>query len=159
MHGVLRGLLAGLAATTLLALLLWINDAAGPLRELDPATLIATVLGEPRGTGWTLLWLVGVGGFGLALAALAEPDATRPPWQPALTLSGGGWLATMMGLLPMAGHAPFGVGFGLLAPLLTAAWAALFGAALAAAWTWLPRVPELLQHWKAHALQRATLRS
>ena len=159
MHPVLRGLLAGAAATALLAVMLWINAELGPLRELDPAALVARVLGEDRSVGWSVLLTVGIAGFGLSLAALTDPDEPGLPWVPALTLSVGGWVAAMMGLLPMAGHAPFGIGQGPVLALLSAAWAVLFGAALAAAWAWLPRATELLQQWKAQALPGATLRS
>lgn len=155
MHACIRGLVAGTAATALLASLLWLNAALGPLREFDLATLIARVLGESRGTGWLLLALIGSVGFGLALAALVDEEERALPWQPALTLSGSGWLAVMMGLLPMAGHAPFGAGMGLSVPLLSLAWAGAYGAALAAAWTWLPRLPELWQHWKRSAAPTA----
>jgi len=159
MHPVLRGLLAALLASMVLAALFWANAAWGPLRELDPAALVGRVLGEGRGTGVAVLWAFGVFGVGMAMAVLADPEPARPPWEPALTLSASGWVAAMMGLLPMAGLAPFGIGMGLAVPLVSAAWALLHGAALTMAWAWLPRLPELWQHWKAHPLPHASLRS
>src|SRR5690606_25744738 len=90
MHPVLRGLLAALLASMVLAALFWANAAWGPLRELDPAALVGRVLGEGRGTGVAVLWAFGVFGVGMAMAVLADPEPARPPWEPALTLSASG---------------------------------------------------------------------
>lgn len=159
MHACIRGLLSGAVATAVLAALLWLNGTVGPLRELDLVALIARVLGESRSTGWLLLGLIGVAGCGLALAALAEPDQAGPPWGPTATLGGAAWLALMMGLLPMAGYEPFGLGIGLHVPLVTAVWAGAYAAAMATSWTWLPRLPEWLQHGRGHAAPTAAQRS
>lgn len=149
MHTCIRGLLAGAAATALLALLLWINQAAGPLPALDPIGMLARVLGDARGTAWTVFVAIGIGGYGLLFAALADED-THLPLALGLGLAAAGWFAAMMALLPMAGYAPFGLALGWMVPLITAAWSVLFGSALAWTWRHVPQVPVLLQRLRTH---------
>ena len=132
-----RGLLSAALAGLLLALLLWIQGALGVLPALDLIGLLARVLGEERDAAWLLYGAVTMLGFGLALPVLADEEGRG--MAPALGLAGTGWFATMMGLLPMAGFAPFGLGLSWAVPVLTLAQAAAFGLALGWLFEHLPR--------------------
>lgn len=140
MHTCFRGLIAGAAATTVLALLLLLHGASGVMAQLDLVQVLARVLGESRGSAWLVVWVVGVAGYGLVLAALSDPD--RSPLPLALGLAGAGWFAVMMGVLPMGGYAPFGIGLGVAVPLLTAAWSLAFGATLGWSYALLPALAQ-----------------
>ena len=157
MPACLRGLFAASCATALLVVLLWIDTGSG-VAARDLPGLLARVLGESRGVGWLVLLAVSGPGIGLVLAALAE-DAPGTPWAVALLLSVGGWLAAMMGLLPMAGYAPFALGSGPWLALVTLAWSAAHGVVLALGWGLLPRLEALLLQWRGQLPPAASLRS
>ncbi len=135
-----KGLLAGLAATVVLSALMVMKGMMGVMPELDIAKMLAGMMGSPDSPmpGWAAHFLIGVVGYGLAIALLGYRMGGSP------TVSGiiigmVGWLLMMVVLMPMAGAGLFAMSMGVMAPVMTLVLHLVFGAVLG--WTFGKLVP------------------
>lgn len=131
-----KGFAAGLVATVVLSLLMIMKTMMGVMPELDLPKMIAGMMGAPDQPliGWAVHVMIGVVGYGLAIALL---DARLPGSSHlghGVLLGFVGWLIMMIVLMPMAGAGLFGMNFGVMAPMMTLVLHAIFGAVLG--WTY-----------------------
>ncbi len=129
-----KGLLAGLAATVVLSALMLMKAMMGVMPALDIAKMLAGMMGSPDSPllGWAAHFLIGVVGYGIAIALLGHRMGGSP------TISGViigvvGWLMMMVVLMPMAGAGLFAMSMGAMAPVMTLVLHLVFGAVLG--WT------------------------
>ncbi len=129
-----KGLLAGLAATVVLSALMVMKQMMGVMPALDIAKMLAGMMGSPDTPmlGWAIHFLIGVVGYGIAIALLGNRLGSSP------TVSGIiigvlGWLMMMLVLMPMAGAGLFAMSMGAMAPVMTLVLHLVFGAVLG--WT------------------------
>lgn len=118
-----NGLLAGLAATVVMP-------------ELDLPKMIAGMMGRPETPllGWAIHFMIGVVGYGIAMAMLNERLPGSSSTAHGVLIGLGGWLLMMIMVMPMAGVGMFGMALGVMAPMMTLALHLVFGAVLG--WTY-----------------------
>ena len=131
-----NGLLAGLAATVVLSALMVMKATMGVMPELDLPKMIAGMMGKPDtpALGWAVHFMIGVVGYGIAMAVLNERLPGRSPTAHGVLIGLGGWLLMMVMVMPMAGVGMFGMALGVMAPMMTLALHLIFGAVLG--WTY-----------------------
>ncbi len=131
-----NGLLAGLAATVVLSALMVMKAAMGVMPELELPKMIAGMMGSPDSPmlGWAVHVMIGVVGYGLAMAFLNERLPGNSPTTHGVIIGFVGWLLMMVMVMPMAGAGMFGMKMGLMAPMMTLVLHLIFGAVLG--WTY-----------------------
>lgn len=131
MSRVLKGVLAGLAATTATALLEAANSTLGPWAVSFPLLLsVMADMGEYPAVGWIAHGVVGTFILGPAFALLCPRLPTDTAETKGIAFAVGAFVVMGLTIAPLAGVGPFGAraGFGSLAWLI--AIHALFGIVL-----------------------------
>jgi uncharacterized membrane protein YagU involved in acid resistance len=132
MRDIPRGMLAGLAATVVLSLLMVMKAMMGLMPQLDIAKMLAGTTGSPDMPfiGWILHFAIGIVGYGVAIAMLDSklPGTSRVGHGVMLGVIG--WLIMMVVLMPMVGAGPFAINMGIMAPMMTLVLHLIFGAVL-----------------------------
>lgn len=130
-----RGLLAGLAATIVLSVLMLIKSAIGLLPAVDAIEMLTRLGAEHLGlpsspaVGWIAHLLIGVVLWGLVFAGTYETWPSAPPIRGAV-FSIMVWLLMMSMFMPMAGAGFFGTNIGLSAAIATLVLHLIFGLVL-----------------------------
>ena len=132
MKDIPKGLLAGLAATVVLSLLMVLKAMMGLMPQLDLPKMLAGMMGSPNMPiiGWIVHFAIGIVVYGVAIAALDSklPGTSRVGHGVMLGVIG--WLIMMVVLMPMAGAGLFGMKMGVMAPVMTLVLHLIFGAVL-----------------------------
>lgn len=125
-----RGLLAGLAATIALSLVLLLKQALGVMPQLNLVLELARALGhDTAGAGWAANFVVGVLCWG-SLFPFVERRMFFAHWINGLLFSSVVWLGVMLVVMPAAGAGLFGLQLGIVTPTLTLFLHWIYGAAL-----------------------------
>lgn len=130
MTNITKGMLAGLAATVVLSLLMLMKGAMGLMPALDPIGMIATMMGVSTAIAWGVHFMIGTVIWGGAFALLAPRLPGRELWLKGAVFGVGAWLIMMLAMMPMAGVGFFGMQLGMMAPVMTLAMHLVFGAVL-----------------------------
>lgn len=131
-----KGLLAGVAATIVLSVLMVIKAALGLMPAVNAIKMLAKIAGDfglPSGpiVGWIAHLFTGVVLWGLVFAGTYDSWPGTPPVKGAV-FSVMAWLLMMSMVLPMAGAGFFGVNIGLSAAVATLLLHLVFGVVLGA---------------------------
>jgi len=140
-----KGLLAGLAATTVLSALMVAKGMMGVMPELDIAKMIAGMMGFPDQPiiGWIVHFMIGIVGYGAAIALFdGRLPGNSHVWH-GVMIAILGWLVMMLMLMPMAGAGLFAMKMGLMATMMTLVLHLIFGAVLG--WVYGATVSRWLQ--------------
>lgn len=134
MSNIGKGMLAGLAATVVLSALMLMKAMMGVMPALDLPAMIAGMMGSPDTPvlGWAIHFMIGVVGYGIAIALLGQRLGS--PIVSGIAIGAIGWLIMMLVLMPMAGVGVFAMSMGLMAPMMTLVLHLIFGAVLG--WTY-----------------------
>ncbi len=132
-----KGLLAGLAATIVLSVLMVLKAQAGLLPQLDLPKMLAGMVGSPDTPmlGWAVHFFIGIVLYGVAMAVLDARHPGQSSVAHALLIAFVGWLIMMIVLMPMAGAGWFGIHLGIMAAVMTLVLHLVFGAVLG--WTYV----------------------
>jgi len=132
MKDLLKGMLAGLAATVVLSLLMVLKAMIGLTPQLDLPKMLAGMMGSPDMPiiGWIVHFAIGIVVYGAAIAVFDSklPGTSRVGHGVILGVLG--WLIMMVVLMPMAGAGLFGMNMGIMAPMMTLMLHLIFGAVL-----------------------------
>ena len=136
MRSIGKGLLASLAATVALSILMVFKAMMGLMPELDLQKMIAGMMGSPDtpAVGWVIHFMIGVVVYGVAMALLDEHLPGNSRTTHGVILAFIGWLIMMVMMMPMAGAGMFGMKMGVMAPMMTLVLHLIFGAVLG--WTY-----------------------
>jgi len=134
MQRVFNGLLAGMAATIVLSLLMVLKTKMGVMQDLDIINMIAVTIGGGAALGWAVHSIIGVVGYGAAILILNESLPGDSPTGHGVIIGFLGWLIMMIMVMPMAGVGMFGMAMGLMAPMMTLVLHLIFGTVLG--WTY-----------------------
>jgi hypothetical protein len=135
-HYIYKGMMAGLAAASVLAALLLINAETGFLPEIDFVALMGQFTGTGMAGGWIFHFMFG-GAMGAAFAWL-DPDLPGDSLrQRGILLASAAWLMMMFFLMPLSGAGFFGFNVGVVVPLATLALHIIFGAVMGKTYGWL----------------------
>lgn len=130
MTNIAKGLLAGLAATAVLSLLMLLKGAMGLMPALDPIGMIAMMMGVSSVLGWGVHVMIGTVVWGGTFALLESYLPGGEFWLKGVVFGIGAWLIMMLVMMPMAGAGFFGMQLGMMAPVMTLVMHLVFGAVL-----------------------------
>jgi len=134
MNRIAKGFSAGLAATTVLSVLMVLKTMMGVMPALDLPRMIAGMMGAPDSPiiGWTVHFMIGIVIYGLAIVVLGKSLPGQSWVVRGAILGVIGWLIMMIALMPMAGAGLFGTSLGIMAPMMTLVLHLIFGGVLGA---------------------------
>ncbi len=140
MTNIRNGMLAGAAATAVLSMLMIMKAAMGLMPQLDLPAMLATMMGRPGMpfVGWVVHAVIGIVGYGLVIALVDRGGEGNMAGR-GMLIACIGWLTMMVVLMPMAGAGLFGMGMGIMAPIMTLILHLVFGAVLGSAYGALKR--------------------
>jgi hypothetical protein len=152
-----RGLIAGLAATLVLSLLLLLKQGIGLMPGLNLVLILAHALGyQSAWAGWVAHFVVGVLLWGTLFpwfdrALRIDRALPFPHWFNGLMFVSVVWWGVMLVIMPVAGAGLFGLKLGIATPTVTLilhwAYGGVLGIVYGAlqpgvlnrnAWSWLP---------------------
>jgi uncharacterized protein DUF6789 len=129
MNNNLRGIIAGLAATVVLSVLMLIKGMMGMMPDLNVIAMLAGQMGGSMMMGWVAHFVIGAVLYGLAVAnlgsVLGASDLVR-----GIVLGVIGWLIMMVALMPMVGAGLFAMNMGMMAAVATLVLHLIFGIVL-----------------------------
>ena len=130
MQNISAGLLAGFVATVVLSALMLMKSAMGIMPDLDIIQMLAAMTGGSVVVAWIMHFMIGTlawgGGFALLYALIPGSGAV----QKGVVLGIAAWLMMMIVVMPLAGAGLFGLGLGIMAPVMTLMLHIIFGAVL-----------------------------
>jgi hypothetical protein len=125
-----RGLVAGLAATVILSLVIVLKQVLGILPQLSTISVLAQMLGyQSLAVGWIVHFIVGVLLWG-PLYAWIDPKSAFPHWFIGMMFASCVWLGVMLVIMPVVGAGVFGLEFGIVTPTATLVLHWIYGAVL-----------------------------
>jgi hypothetical protein len=133
---IFKGILAGLAATLALTLLMMMKKITGAMPELDPINMLATMVSEKMGVaknlifGWVMHFMMGSVLWGGLFAIFHKLLPTENPLLKGMIFSVVPWFLMMTGAMPMSGAGMFGTKISIMVPFMTFAFHMVFGATL-----------------------------
>jgi hypothetical protein len=130
MTNIAKGMLAGLAATVALSLLMLMKGAMGLMPALDPIGMIAMMMGVSTAIAWGVHFIIGTVVWGGSFALLESYLPGGQLWLKGVVFGIGAWLIMMVAMMPMAGAGFFGMQLGMMAPAMTLVMHIVFGAVL-----------------------------
>lgn len=130
MSNVGKGMVAGLAATFVLSLMMLMNGAMGLMPGLDPIAMIAAMMGVSAALAWAVHFMIGVVLWGSGFAVVQTSLPGKQFWVRGVLFAIGAWLIMMVVMMPMAGVGVFGMSLGMMAPVMTLVMHVVFGAVL-----------------------------
>lgn len=132
MRNISAGLTAGFAATIVLSALMVAKAMMGLMPALNVIAMLSHMMGSPTAMGWIAHFAIGTlawgGGFALVYDAIPGGSAMVK----GIAFAIGAWLLMMIVVMPMAGAGLFGLGLGIMAPIMTLVLHVIFGAVLGA---------------------------
>ncbi len=132
MSNIKSGFIAGFIATVVLSLLMVMKGMMGVMPELDVAAMLAGMIGASVMVGWIAHFVIGTVAWGGGFAVLYEYIPGRSAIQKGIVFGIADWLGMMILIMPMAGAGLFGLGLGMMAPVMTLVLHIIFGAVLGA---------------------------
>ena len=130
MNNIGKGFIAGFAATVVLSALMLMKSAMGLMPELDVIAMLSGMMSTGPGLGWLGHFMIGTVAWG-GLFALIEPSLPGTSyWLKGIIFGIGAWILMMVIVMPMAGAGFFGIGLGMVAPVMTLVLHVIFGAVL-----------------------------
>lgn len=130
MQNLSAGLLAGFVATAALSVVMVMKSAMGIMPELDVIQMLAGMMGGSLALAWVAHFMIGTLAWGGAYAVLYRQIPGNGPVVKGLMLGVVAWGMMMIAVMPMAGGGLFGMGIGMVAPVMTLALHLMFGAVL-----------------------------
>jgi len=127
-----KGVIAGLAATVVLSAIMVMKQMMGLMPELNAIAMMTKMAGA--GTplvGWVMHFVIGSVAWGL-LFTLLHDKLPGGPVLSGILFAIGAWVLMMVMVMPMAGAGLFGLGIGMMAPVMTLILHVIFGAILGA---------------------------
>lgn len=132
MKNIINGLLAGLAATVVLSVLMVLKGMMGLMPDLNVIAMLSAQMGSGPVMGWLAHIMIGVIGYGLAYSLLFRSLPLGSHGARGILLGIAGWLVMMVVVMPMMGAGLFGTGMpsGMMVPVATLVLHVIFGTVL-----------------------------
>jgi Family of unknown function (DUF6789) len=130
MNNILKGVVAGLAATVVLSVLMLMKSAMGLMPQLDVISMLSGMMGGGAALGWMAHILIGAVVWGGLFAVLEPKLPGGSLWLKGVIFGVGAWLLMMVVVMPMAGAGFFGMKLGMVAPIMTLMLHVIYGAVL-----------------------------
>lgn len=125
-----QSMLANLAATIVLSLLMVVKSMMGLMPQLDIITMLSSMMNGPAAFGWVGHFMIGVVVFGFAFAFLHKFIPGKTNLVKGIVFAVGAWAMMMIAIMPMAGAGLFGMKLGMAAPVMTLMLHVIYGVVL-----------------------------
>jgi len=131
-----KGIIAGLAATVVLSVLMVAKAMMGVMPEMNAIKMLTGMAHHLMGTpatplvGWLLHFMIGSVIWGILFALLVKYIPGGSPTIKGMVFGTAAWLLMMVMVMPMAGAGLFAVNLGIGAPVATLMLHWVFGAVL-----------------------------
>lgn len=130
MNNTVKGIVAGLAATLVLSMIMVAKGMMGLMPELNVIAMLSSMMKVAMPLGWVIHFMIGtlVWGIGFSVVTGILPggsDITK-----GIIFGIVAWLIMMLMVMPMAGAGLFGLNMGIMAPVMTLTLHAIYGAVL-----------------------------
>ena len=136
LHDLGKGIVAGCAATAVVAVLFLLKNLAGLLPEFNFIDMLTMLSGYSwQGAGWIMFFVGGGAALGALFAFLdARAESTIGSFEPVRGAIFGAivWLVLMLLFMPIYGGGAFGLNFGIGAPIVMLAANLIYGLILGA---------------------------
>ncbi len=130
MGNISKGIVAGLAATVVLSMIMVAKGMMGLMPELNIIVMLSSMLSAAPAIGWTVHFIIGVLIWGLAFGAAQKVLPGISVVTKGISFGIAAWFMMMLMVMPMAGAGLFGLNMGMMAPLMTLMLHAIYGAVL-----------------------------
>ncbi|MDZ7661565.1 DUF6789 family protein [Thiohalophilus sp.] len=132
MKNVTNGLMAGLAATVVLSVLMVLKGMMGLMPDLNVIAMLSAQMSSGPAMGWLAHFMIGVIGYGLAYSLVFGNLPLGGHGLRGIILGVAGWLVMMVAVMPMMGAGLFGVAMpsGMMVPVATLVLHVIFGLVL-----------------------------
>ncbi|MBX9708069.1 MAG: DUF1440 domain-containing protein [Caulobacteraceae bacterium] len=130
MNNIVRGMIAGFAATVVLSVLMVMKGMMGVMPELNIARMLGGMMGQGPAAGWVVHFMIGSVVWGTLFAVLYPAIPGGSAWIKGALFGIAAWLLMMVMIMPMAGQGLFGMRLGPMAPMMTAVLHVAFGVIL-----------------------------
>jgi hypothetical protein len=130
MNNVSRGMVAGLAATIVLSMIMFMKGMMGLMPELNVIGMLAGMMESSATIAWVAHFMIGTVVWGVLFAVINEKLPGKGSLMKGIFFGIGAWLLMMIAVMPMAGAGMFGMKLGMMAPIMTMMLHAVFGAVL-----------------------------
>ena len=128
----IKGMLAGLAATVVLSVLMVMKGKMGLMPDVNVIAMLAGKMGGDIMMGWAAHFMIGVIGYGLVYALIFSELPFGNHTTRGIVMGITGWLVMMVAVMPMMGAGLFGLSMpsGMMVPVATLMLHIVFGAVL-----------------------------
>jgi uncharacterized membrane protein YagU involved in acid resistance len=130
MNNVSKGMVAGLAATVVLSMIMLMKGMMGLMPELNVIGMLAGMMKSSATMAWVAHFMIGAIVWGVLFAVLHEKLPGNSSLIKGIVFGIGAWVLMMIAVMPMAGAGMFGMKLGMMAPIMTLMLHAVFGAVL-----------------------------
>jgi hypothetical protein len=130
MNNVSKGMVAGLAATVVLSMIMLMKGMMGLMPELNVIGMLAGMMKSSAMMAWVAHFMIGAIVWGVLFAVLHEKLPGNSSLIKGIVFGIGAWVLMMIAVMPMAGAGMFGMKLGMMAPIMTLMLHAVFGAVL-----------------------------
>ena len=114
-----QSVLANLVATLVLSALMLMKSTMGLMPELDVIAMLSAMMHRPAMTDWAAHLMIGSIVFGVAFAAAHRFLPGKTSIAKGIAFGVVAWFMMMVAVMPMAGAGVFGLGLGVMAPVMT----------------------------------------
>ena len=125
-----QSMLANLAATIVLAVLMVMKSMMGLMPQLDVIAMLSSMMNGPAAVGWAGHFMIGTIVFGIAFALLRRSLPGKTNLVKGVVFGLGAWAMMMIAVMPMAGVGLFGLNLGIVAPVMTLILHVIYGIVL-----------------------------
>lgn len=128
----INGILAGLAATVVLSVLMIIKAKMGMMPDVNVIAMLAKTMGGGPAIGWLAHFMIGVVIYGVIYSAVFSKLPLTSSAARGAALGVAGWLLMMIAVMPMMGAGFFGLGLasGIMVPIVTLVLHLIYGVVL-----------------------------
>lgn len=130
MNTLLKGVVAGLVATVVLSMIMYVKGLMGVMPELNVIVMLADMMKSSATMAWVGHFMIGAVVWGALFALSVEKLPGSSNLMKGVVFGVGAWLLMMIAVMPMAGAGAFGMKLGMMAPLMTLMLHIIFGAVL-----------------------------
>ena len=123
-------MVAGLAATVVLSMIMLMKGMMGLMPELNVIGMLAGMMKSSATIAWVAHFMIGTIIWGVLFAVVHEKLPGNSSLIKGIVFGIGAWLLMMIAVMPMAGAGMFGMKLGMMAPIMTMMLHAVFGAVL-----------------------------
>ena len=121
---------AGLAATIVLSMIMFLKGMMGLMPELNVIGMLAGMMKSSATIAWVSHFIIGSIVWGVLFAVTHDKLPGSSSLIKGIFFGIGAWLLMMIAVMPMAGAGIFGMNLGMMAPIMTMMLHAVFGAVL-----------------------------